>query len=188
MFAVRAANSKESWKYTIYKEYLEDKAKAKKLILEGVKNGTVNEGDTVIFAKKSKEEFLTVACMKSDNTAKAKPGIVHHDLRKYQNDDTRGFNMQVRHVNWYDDKLSVTIYMWQQEDKFGNFNLTFPFDENEEIYFEFSNGTPFRGKITMVDNNYYGGTCIVLYATASKASYKTWCKNPLERITHIFSK
>lgn len=186
MFAVRAANSKESWKYSIYNEYLEDKTKAKKLILEGFKNGTVNEGDTVIFAKNGKSEYLTVACMKSDNTAKAKPGLIHHDLRKYQNDDTRGFNMQVRHVNWHDDKLSVTIYMWQREDD--SDRLAFPFQANEEIYFEFSNDTPFRGKITMVDNNYYGGTCIVLYATASKASYKAWCKNPLERITHIFSK
>lgn len=186
MLAVRSAHAKESWNYSIFNEYLEDKAKAKKLILEGIKNGTINEGDSVIFAKNYKSEYLTVAYMKSNNTAKAKPGLIHHDLRKYQNDDTLRFNMQVRHVNWHDDKLSVAIYMWQQKDD-SNL-LTFPFRANEEIYFEFSNGTPFHGKITMVDNDYYGGTCIVLYATASKASYKAWCKNPLERISHISSK
>lgn len=184
MFAVRAAN--ESCKYTIYNEYLESKAEAKKLISEGFKNGLVNEGDTVIFAKNGKSEYFTVAYMKSNNTAKAKPGIINHDLRKYLNDNTLGFNMQIRNVNWNDDKLSVTIYMWQQENESGR--LTFPFHANEEIYFEFSNGTPFNGKITMVDNDYYSGTCIVLYATASKAGYKAWCKNPLEHISHIISK
>ena len=76
--------------------------------------------------------------------------------------------MQVRQVSSKGESLNIVVYMWKHAD-----NCGFPFKEKETVYLELRN-TPITGKIYMVDNDYYGGECIVLYISSDKKSHADW--------------
>jgi hypothetical protein len=166
-------------------ERIYTKGEMTKTIRKEIKEGNIKEGYNISFYDSRNKKFsYTIVNMKKDKDSKEKLDLLQGHNLKLNNSENSEFKMDIRAISWKTDSLLVNIYMWRHE-KYRNsdgYNYSYPFEENEEIYFEFSNGTPYRGKIYQVDNSYYGGDCIVLYTKANPRYYLSWLKNPLLHI------
>ena len=147
--------------------YNHNLASAKKVLFDGIKSGKYQVGYGVWDSDKNKGGYAIKTC-------KDKLILARHDLAKYQHSDKEyldGWNMQVRQVSPKEESLNIVVYMWKHAD-----NCGFPFKEKESVYLELRN-TPITGKIYMVDNDYYGGECLVLYIKSDKKSFLEWSES-----------
>ena len=96
------------------------------------------------------------------------------DLDSYA--DGSDLEIQIRQIICKDDAVRAVIYAWlsdkrkeeSQKNKAWGWKYT-PFSEGDKITFVYHE-MKLAAKITCVDNDYYDGACIVLYATLDKRS------------------